>query len=149
MANICKTLLRKALSTLSRSISAKSGHIICFEALLTSTLTSPNLPFSVSDRSPSGLECPNALLDMLLDRFFAGCIVHQITGTSKHYLPSSSIDFFVSLASCSSSGKKTMVTSAPSRANSMAIARPMPELSSQSVNSSLFLDPAWRREPHF
>lgn len=43
IANIWIMLLWNVLDTLSKSISAKSSHIICFEALLTRTSTRPYL----------------------------------------------------------------------------------------------------------
>jgi hypothetical protein len=48
--------------------------------------------------------------------------------TSKHFRPSFATASFVSCASSFSSGKNTIVTSAPSRANRIATALPMPEL---------------------
>jgi hypothetical protein len=50
--------------------------------------------------------------------------------------PASSIFFLTYCASSSSSGKYTMLTSAPSRANRMATARPIPE-SPPVINAAL------------
>ena len=111
MANICRMLLRNVLSTLSRSISAKFLHIICFDALFTRMSTRPNFFTCWSTAS----------LQVLLSIRFPGM--------SRHVRPSASTACLVALASVSSSGRYTIVTSAPSRAYRIATDRPIPELS--------------------
>lgn len=105
MANICRILLRNVLSTLSRSISAKSEHMICLEALLTRTWILPNLR----------RYCKHIMIvDLVGVAHFSTCLstarLHvalsiKLPGTRRHWCPSFSTSRLVSLASSSSSGK--------------------------------------------
>ena len=107
MANIWRMLDRNVLSTLSRSISAKSVHLICFDALLTSVSIllylqrpSAGVPrvYQIPTLAPHLSMC-------LATAFLQFSLAMRSPGIRRHCLPSFSTSFLVSSASPCSSGK--------------------------------------------